>query len=114
MADQRIALSTNDLKNLSNDSFGHSHYFRVVDLVDDGFEEVDLRENVLFMQACDLRGRVEHLHGLLIDVEYLVGSQFKDSAREQLEELGHRVITRAPKKLQQIIEQLRTADNVPE
>lgn len=114
MTEQRIALSTNDLKNLSSDSFGHSHYFKVIDLADGGVEEVDLRENVLFMQACDLRGRVEHLHGLLIDVQYLVGSQFEDSAKEQLENLGHKVVTKNPEKLQNIITQLSTANNVLE
>jgi len=93
MDEHTIALSTNDYKNLSRDPFGQSHYFELYHLDGSSVKKVDIRENVLFRQACGLRGRAEHLHGLLGDVQYLVGTEFEVEVKQALEDRGHRILT---------------------
>lgn len=72
----------------------------------DEFRMIDTRENVLFRQACDLTGRAQHLHGLLGDVQYLVGSRFEDNVRQKMEELGYHIIQVDPDKIAALLSQL--------
>lgn len=108
MNHRRIAVSTNDYKNLSMDTFGQSHYFEVYDLEKDVVKKVNTRENVLFRQACSLQGRIEHLHGLLGDVRYLVGTGFRHEVRQALERWGHQIIQVPGEKISTTLNQLRT------
>jgi len=103
--DPLVALSTNDFKNLSNNTFGQSHYYTIFRLHQDEMEQVETRENVLFMRSCDLAGRAEHLHGLLGDVTWFVGTRFDRQVRDKLKEREHRLITAAPVSIKQLVEE---------
>jgi len=106
MPSHQIALSTNDYTNLADTPFGKSHYFRIYQVEQDGYKMIDTRENVLFSQACDLTGRAQHLHGLLGDVQYLVGSQFEKDVRQKLEEMGYHIIEVEPDKIAALLPRL--------
>lgn len=107
MDDRKIALSTNDFKNLSADPFGKSHYFEIYRLREGSVTKVDTRENVLFRQACGLQGRVEHLHGLLGDVETLVGTMFEPEVSAALEEQGYRIISVPERNIEAVLSRLQ-------
>ncbi len=102
-----VAISTNDLKNISKNSFGKSHFFQIYRLSDSGFEMLETRENVLFMQSCELQGRIEHLHGLLGDVKTFIGDHFLKGLREDLEEYGHQLITVQSSKIEAALDESR-------
>jgi|GEM_PF-4583565 len=107
MDDHRIALSTNDFKNLSTDPFGKSHYFTVYRLQAEAVTKIDTRENVLFRQACGLQGRAEHLHGLLGDVRTLVGATFETEVRQALEEQGHRIMAVSERHFDAVLDRMQ-------
>lgn len=88
----KFAISSNDLKNVSNDYFGQSHFYVIYELRNWQPKKNETRENVLFRQSCDLNGRTEHLHGLLGDIDYFFGSKFQSRVREDLEALEHECI----------------------
>ncbi|MCF7804386.1 MAG: hypothetical protein K9N46_15065 [Candidatus Marinimicrobia bacterium] len=114
MEETRFALSTNDYKNLSNDSFGQSHYFQVYRITgNDEVTLVDTLENVLFMQACDIQGRAEHLHGLLSEVPYLMGHGFEEQIQQKLTNSGHVLIEVKPGKLDHVLEQIKNGELLP-
>ena len=101
-----VALSTNDYINLSGDNFGQSHYFTVYQLEGDSLIEIETRENVLFMRACDLQGRAEHLHGLLGDISHFIGSGFDPEVKRYLTYRNHNLITVSPEPIETIAERL--------
>ncbi|HKJ69764.1 MAG TPA: hypothetical protein VKA68_17540 [bacterium] len=109
MDDKKIAVSTNDFKKLSGNTFGKSHYYQIFQMDDPEFEVMDTRENVLFRQVCDLTGRIEHLHGLLGDVRYLIGNQFQQDVKQSLQDLGHETIEAAPDSIPEVLEQFRAS-----
>jgi len=71
---------------------------------------VDTRENVLFRQACALLGRSEHLHGLLSDVTYFIGSRFEDRVRTKLGRKGHVDVQAETGRLEQVLERVITGE----
>jgi len=92
MQDNLVAISSNDFKNVANNTFGQSHYF-VIYRIDSGEpQKIETRENVLFMRSCDLQGRAEHLHGLLGDIKYFIGAKFNETARKYLKKNSHQLI----------------------
>lgn len=92
MQDNLVAISSNDFKNVASDTFGQSHYFMIYRMETRVPQNVETRENVLFMRSCDLQGRAEHLHGLLGDVKFFVGTKFNETAREYLKKNSHQLI----------------------
>ncbi len=106
MSETTIAVSTNDYKQLSNDPFGQSHFFIIYRLHDGELKQTDVRENVLFRQTCDIQGRVEHLHGLLGDITYLVGKQFEPGVKHTLEDMGYEIVELQTGSLEQLANRL--------
>lgn len=104
---EMIAISTNDLKNISKGPFGKSHFFQIYRVSNGTFEKVETRENVLFMQSCQLQGRIEHLHGLLGDIKVFVGNHFMEDILENLEEYGHQLIYVKHGKIEKALEELK-------
>lgn len=102
----KLAISTNDYKNLAQDSFGRSHFFLIYRYEGEDWVEEDTRENILFMQACELRGRADHLHGLLNDVDYLIGHHFEAEVESQLSSLGHDLIRLPVLPVEQVFDDL--------
>lgn len=103
----KIAISTNDYKNLAQDSFGRSHFFLIYQDGEEDWVEQETRENILFMQTCELRGRADHLHGLLNDVDYLIGHHFETEVESQLRSLGHQMIRLPVLPVEQIFDELK-------
>jgi predicted Fe-Mo cluster-binding NifX family protein len=102
-----IAVSTNDLKNISNGAFGKSHFFEIYSISDGAFENTETRENVLFMQSCELQGRIEHLHGLLGDIKIFVGNHFLDDLRGELQAYGHQLIPVRHGKIEDVLNEVK-------
>jgi|GEM_PF-2419235 len=112
MQDNLVAISSNDFKNVASDTFGQSHYFMIYRMDTGEPQKVETRENVLFMRSCDLQGRAEHLHGLLGDVKYFVGTKFNKTAREYLKKNSHQLIeVAAGPVVEKIIEFQSTYEN---
>ncbi len=109
MDPNKVAVSTNDYKKLSSNTFGKSHYYQIYDMDDPEFETLDTRENVLFRQVCDLNGRVEHLHGLLGDVRYLIGNRFQQDVQRGLQDMGHETVEAPPDNIREVLEALRAS-----
>ena len=102
-----IAVSTNDLKNISNGAFGKSHFFEIYTISNGTFEKVETRENVLFMQSCELQGRIEHLHGLLGDIKIFVGNHFLDDLRDELKAYGHQLLSVGHGKIEEALNEVK-------
>ncbi len=103
MQDNLIAISTNDYKNVASDVFGQSHFFVICEINQETLTKIETRENVLFMRSCDLQGRAEHLHGLLGDVKYFIGTRYNPHAREYLNGKGHQLIEIEPQTIEDIV-----------
>jgi len=107
MDNPRIAIGTDEEERLSKNTFGHCQYFQVYEQNSAELTLLETRENVLYKQACDTRGRAEHLHGLLGDVSILIGSKFEGPTRKALEEDGHHCVVVKPDSLDKVLENLR-------
>ena len=104
---ETIAVSTNDLKNISKGTFGKSHFFEIYTVSNGSFEKIETRENVLFMQSCQLQGRIEHLHGLLGDIKIFVGNHFLEESQGELEEYGHELLSVEHGKIEEALNEVK-------